>query len=153
MSKKTLILILTGAVVIIGVVLFFVLRSSSDSYYNIQIMETLGGVKVDRDNSQTDAYAGMKMRSGDNLKVMSDGFTRINCDRETYSRIEHDTEVSFVADSDKKRGYIEKYDGEKTYVSLMGSNKNQDFVSEYYFSRYTMEAGETMICRMVTEDK
>ncbi len=102
MSKKTLILTLAGAVVIIGVVLFFVLRSSSDSYYNIQIMETLGGVKVDRDNSQTDAYAGMKMRSGDNLKVMSDGFTRINCDRETYSRIEHDTEVSFVADSDKK---------------------------------------------------
>ena len=47
MSKKTLILILTGAVVIIGVVLFFVLRSSSDSYYNIQIMETLG-VKSNR---------------------------------------------------------------------------------------------------------
>ena len=58
-----------------------------------------------------------------------------------------------LADSDKKRGYIEKYDGEKTYVSLMGSNKNQDFVSKYYLSRYTLAAGETIICRMVTEDK
>ena len=58
-----------------------------------------------------------------------------------------------LADSDTKRGYIEKYDGEKTYVSLMGSNKDQDFISKYYSLPYTLEAGETMICRMVTEDK
>ena len=58
-----------------------------------------------------------------------------------------------LADSDTKRAYIEKYDGEKTYVSLMGSNKNQDFVSKYYSLPYTLEAGKTMICRMVTEDK
>ena len=58
-----------------------------------------------------------------------------------------------LADSDKKRGYIEKYDGEKTYVSLMGSNRNQDVISKYYSLPYTLAAGETMICRMVTEDK
>lgn len=102
MSKKILIPVLSGVAVIVGVVLFLVLGSSSDSYYNIQIMDTLGGVKVDRDDSVLDAYDGMKMRSGDNLKTMSDGFARINCDRETYSRIEHDTEVAFVADSSQK---------------------------------------------------
>ncbi|MBR4343206.1 MAG: leucine-rich repeat domain-containing protein [Lachnospiraceae bacterium] len=102
MSKKILILILAGVVVIVGVVLFLVLGSSSDSYYNIQIMDTMGGVTVGRDSSLQDAYEGMKMRSGDNLKVMSDGLARINCDRETYSRIEHDTEVAFMEDSSKK---------------------------------------------------
>ena len=102
MSKKILIPVLAGVAVLVGVVLFFVLGSSLESYYNIQIMDTLGGVKVDRDDNVLDAYDGMKMRSGDNLKTMSDGFARINCDRETYSRIEHDTEVAFVADSSKK---------------------------------------------------
>ena len=58
-----------------------------------------------------------------------------------------------LADSDKKRAYIEKYDGEKTYVSLMGSNRDQDFMSKYHSLPYTLEAGGTMICRMVTEDK
>ena len=58
-----------------------------------------------------------------------------------------------LADSDKKRAYIEKYDGEKTYVSFMGSNRDQDFMSKYHSLPYTLEAGGTMICRMVTEDK
>ena len=39
MSKKILIPVLVGIAAIVGVVLFFVLGSSSDSYYNIQIME------------------------------------------------------------------------------------------------------------------
>ena len=58
-----------------------------------------------------------------------------------------------LADYDTKLGYIERYDGEKTYVSLMGFNKDKDFGSKYYSTRYTLDAGETMICRMVTEDK
>ena len=58
-----------------------------------------------------------------------------------------------LADHDKKRVYIEKYDGEKTYVSPMGSNTDQNFVRQYYSLPYTLKAGETMICRMATEDK
>ena len=58
-----------------------------------------------------------------------------------------------LADHDKKRVYIEKYDGEKTYVSPMGSNTDQDFISKYYSLPYYLEAGKTMFCRMVTEDK
>ena len=125
MSKKILIAVLAGVVVIVGIVLVVVLGSSSESYYNIQVLEKLGEVKVDRDDGQLDAYEGMKMHSGDTLKVMSDGLTRINCDRETYSRIEHDSEVSFVADSgnklvlDLKKGEIvvevqKKYSSDET---------------------------------------
>ena len=58
-----------------------------------------------------------------------------------------------LADHDKKLAYIERYDGEKTYVSFMGSNMEQDFIRKCYLSRYVLDAGETMICRMVTEDK
>ena len=58
-----------------------------------------------------------------------------------------------LADHDKKLVYIERYDGEKTYVSFMGSNMEQDFIRKCYLSRYVLDAGETMICRMVTEDK
>ena len=59
-----------------------------------------------------------------------------------------------LADHDKKLGYFERYDGEKTYISLMGYNGDlHNFGDEYYSTRYTIEAGETIICRMMTEDK
>ena len=34
-----------------------------------------------------------------------------------------------------------------------GFTRRSVAVNKYYFSRYTLAAGETMICRMVTEDK
>ena len=58
-----------------------------------------------------------------------------------------------LADHDKVRVYLEKYDGEKTYVSLMGYNYYRDIGRKYYSLPYSLGAGETMICRMVTEDK
>ena len=58
-----------------------------------------------------------------------------------------------LADHDKKNVYIERLAGEKTNVSLMGSYNNQDFSEKYYNYRYTLKAGETMVCRMATEDK
>ena len=102
MQKKILIPLIAGLLVVIGVVLFLVLRSKGDSYYNIKILDTLGTVNVDRDGSSLEAHEGLKMRDKDYLKVGSDGFTRIDCDRETYSHFEHDSEASFIADSDKK---------------------------------------------------
>ena len=102
MQKKILIPLIAGLLVVIGVVLFLVFRSKGDSYYNIKILDTSGTVTVDRDGSSLEAYEGLKMRDKDYLKVGSDGFTRIDCDRETYSHFEHDSEASFTADSDKK---------------------------------------------------
>ena len=99
--KKMVIPIIAGVVLIIGIILFLLLKKS-DSYFNISIMESIGNVKVDRDGNTIDAYEGMKMRDKDTIKVLADGFSRINCDRETYSRFEHDTVASFIADSDKK---------------------------------------------------
>ena len=58
-----------------------------------------------------------------------------------------------LADHDKKNVYIERLAGEKTNVSLMGANNNQDFSDKYYYYRYTLKAGKTMVCRMMTEDK
>jgi hypothetical protein len=58
-----------------------------------------------------------------------------------------------LADHDKKNVYIERLAGEKTNVSLMGANNNQDFSDKFYYYRYTLKAGETMVCRMITEDK
>ena len=102
MQKKILIPLIAGLLVVIGVVLFLVFRSKGDSYYNIKILDTSGTVTVDRDGSSLEAYEGLKMRDKDYLKVGSDGFTRIDCDREIYSHFEHDSEASFIADSDKK---------------------------------------------------
>lgn len=102
MQKKILIPLIAGLSVVIGVVLFLVFRSKEASYFNIKILDTSGTVTVDRDGSSLEAYEGLKMRDKDHLKVGSDGFTRIDCDRETYSHFEHDSEASFIADSDKK---------------------------------------------------
>ena len=102
MKKKILIPIIIGGAVLIGLILFLILRSSNDSYYNIEILDTIGKVNISRDNKYLDAFEGMKMRNRDFIRVGSDGFTRINCDRDTYSHLEHDTEASFIADSDNK---------------------------------------------------
>ena len=102
MKKKILIPLIAGLLVVIGVVLILVLSSKDNSYFNIKILDTLGTVNVDRDGSSLKAQEGLKMRDKDYLRVGSDGFTRIDCDRETYSHFEHDSEASFIADSDKK---------------------------------------------------
>ncbi|MCR5206381.1 MAG: FecR domain-containing protein [Lachnospiraceae bacterium] len=102
MNKKILIPVIAGLAVVIGVVMFFVLKSKTPSYYNIHVMETIGKVEVDRDGGSVNAYENMKLRDRDYIRVPSDGFARIDCDRSTYSHFEHDTEASFEADSDKK---------------------------------------------------
>lgn len=102
MKKKILIPLIAGLLVVIGVILFLVLKSKDDSYFNIKILDTLGTVNVDRDGSSLKAQEGLKMRDKDYLKVGNDGFTRIDCDRETYSHFEHDSEATFIANSDKK---------------------------------------------------
>ena len=102
MKKKILIPLIAGVLVIIGVVIFVILKSGNTSYFNIKIMDTSGTVTIDRDGSSLDAYEGLKIRDKDYLRVGHDGFTRIDCDRSTYSHFEHDTEASFIADSEKK---------------------------------------------------
>ena len=81
--KKILIFGIAGVVLITCVILFIVL-GSKDSYYNIKILDSIGTVNVDRDNDTLDAYEGMKMRDKDYLRVASDGFTRIDCDKQTF---------------------------------------------------------------------
>ncbi|MCR4625359.1 MAG: FecR domain-containing protein [Lachnospiraceae bacterium] len=101
MKKKILIPIIAGVLAIIGVVLFLVF-TSDDSYYSIKILETKGTVNVDRDKQSFKAEEGLKMRDKDYLTVSDDGFARIDCDRSTFARFEHDTEAAFIANSEKK---------------------------------------------------
>ena len=102
MKKKILIPVIAGALIIIGVVLFFILRSGDDSYFSIRILHTEGNVNIKRDGNSINAAKDMKLRDKDNIIVGSDGFTRIDCDRKTYAHFEHDTEASIKATSDKK---------------------------------------------------
>ena len=103
MKKKILIPIIAGVLVIIGVVLFLVLSSDKDdAYFSIKILETKGTVNVERDKRTMNAEEGLKMRDKDYITVTKDGYARIDCDRSTYARFEHDTEASFVANSEKK---------------------------------------------------
>ena len=103
MKKKILIPIIAGVLVIIGVVLFLVLSSDKDdAYYSIKVLETKGKVSIERDKRKMSAEPGLKMRDKDYIMVLGDGFARIDCDRSTYARFEHDTEASFIANSEKK---------------------------------------------------
>ena len=103
MKKKILIPIIAGVLVIIGVVLFLVLSSDKDdAYYSIKILETKGTVSIERDKRSISAEEGLKMRDKDYITVSKDGYARIDCDRSTYARFEHDTEASFNANSEKK---------------------------------------------------
>ncbi|MBR6475432.1 MAG: FecR domain-containing protein, partial [Lachnospiraceae bacterium] len=103
MKKKILIPIIAGVLVIIGVVLFLVLSSDKDdAYFSIKILETKGTVSIDRDKSSIRADEGLKIRDKDYITVSKDGYARIDCDRSTYARFEHNTEASFIANSEKK---------------------------------------------------
>ena len=103
MKKKILIPIIAGVLVIIGVVLFLVLSSDKDdAYYSIKILETKGTVSIERDKRTMSAEEGLKMRDKDYITVSKDGYARIDCDRSTYARFEHNTEASFIANSEKK---------------------------------------------------
>ena len=103
MKKKILIPIIAGVLVIIGVVLFLVLSSDKDdAYFSIKILETKGTVSIDRDKSSIRADEGLKMRDKDYITVSKDGYARIDCDRSTYARFEHNTEASFATNSEKK---------------------------------------------------
>ena len=101
MKKKILIPIIAGVLAIIGVVLFLVF-TSDDSYYSIKILETKGTVDIDRDKKSIQAEKGLKIRDKDYITVSDDGYARIDCDRSTYIRFEHNTEASFAANSEKK---------------------------------------------------
>ena len=103
MKKKILIPIIAGVLVIIGVVLFLVLSSDKDdAYYSIKVLETKGKVSIERDKRTMSAEPGLKMRDKDYITVSGDGYARIDCDRSTYARFEHDTEASFATNSEKK---------------------------------------------------
>ena len=103
MKKKILIPIIAGVLVIIGVVLFLVLSSDKDdAYYSIKILETKGTVSIERDKRTMSAEEGLKMRDKDYITVSKDGYARIDCDRSTYARFEHNTEASFATNSEKK---------------------------------------------------
>jgi len=101
MKKKILIPVIAGVLVIIGLVLFLVF-TSDDSYYSIKILETKGTVSIDRDKKSINAEKGLKMRDKDYITLADDGFARVDCDRSTFIRFEHDTEASFAANSEKK---------------------------------------------------
>ena len=103
MDKKLIYIIVTVSLVAtLGLTFFIFMKNRSESYFNIKILDTKGTVNVDRDGGSVAAYVDMKMRDKDYIKVSSDGFTRIDCDRSTYSHFEHDTEASFEANSDRK---------------------------------------------------
>ncbi|MBO4921755.1 MAG: FecR domain-containing protein [Lachnospiraceae bacterium] len=103
MKKKILIPVIAGVLVIIGVVLFLVLSSDKDdAYYSIKILETKGTVSIERDKRTMSAEEGLKMRDKDYITVSKDGYARIDCDRSTYARFEHNTEASFATNSEKK---------------------------------------------------
>ena len=103
MKKKILIPVIAGVLVIIGVVLFLVLSSDKDDvYYSIKILETKGTVSIERDKRTMSAEEGLKMRDKDYITVSKDGYARIDCDRSTYARFEHNTEASFATNSEKK---------------------------------------------------
>ena len=102
MKKKILIPVIAGVLIIIGVVLFLILRSGEDSYFNIRILYSEGNVNIKRDGNSFKASKDMTLRDKDYVTVGSDGFTRIDCDRKTYAHFEHDTEATIKANSNKK---------------------------------------------------
>ena len=85
MKKKILIPVIAGALIIIGVVLFFILRSGDDSYFSIRILYSEGNVNIKRDGNSINAAKDMKLRDKDNIIVGSDGLPHRSLSIHLYS--------------------------------------------------------------------
>ena len=57
-----------------------------------------------------------------------------------------------AADYEKNMCYCE-FAGSDDYPAYMGYNEHDEYIDKYFFINKTIDEGETLICRMVTEDK
>ena len=88
-KKKKLIIIssiIAAVIIIVGVVIAIILANTpkDKGYRSIKIQEIDGNVLINRNNKENEAYKGMNLKSGDNIKTSEDSHTILKLDLDKY---------------------------------------------------------------------
>ena len=112
MKKKALLFGGIGAAVVVIAVILILVLSGGDSYRSIIVVEARNNVTVKRDGTNLQAFANMKLRSGDVVEVPGEGFARLKLDGDKYVYLEENTTIFLQAEGDEKNSktiiYVEK---------------------------------------------
>ncbi|MBQ1825199.1 MAG: FecR domain-containing protein, partial [Firmicutes bacterium] len=112
MKKKALLFGGIGAAVVAIAVILILVLSGGDSYRSIIVVEARNNVTVKRDGTNLQAFANMKLRSGDVVEVPGSGFARLKLDGDKYVYLEENTTIFLQAEGDEKNSktiiYVEK---------------------------------------------
>ena len=113
MNKKFLLFGGIGAAVVaVAVILIIALSGGDKAYRSIIVVEADGNVSIKRDGDTLQAYANMKLRSGDGVEVPASGFARLKLDGDKYVYLEENTIISLQAEGDEKNSktiiYVEQ---------------------------------------------
>ena len=112
MKKKALLFGGIGAAVVAIAVILILVLSGGDSYRSIIVVEARNNVTVKRDGTNLQAFANMKLRSGDVVEVPGGGYARLKLDNDKYVYLEENTTIFLQAEGDEKNSktiiYVEQ---------------------------------------------
>lgn len=87
----------TVVVLCIVIVAVFKFKGGTEDYRNISVFELEASATVTRDGTALDAYPGMKLMNGDNIKVGNEGYICLLLDDDKYVTLETGTEIQLNA--------------------------------------------------------
>ena len=101
MKKQSKVVVGIGiavAVVVAVVVVVLIFMGKDESYFNIQVTETMGRTEVYRGEEEPlIAYNGMNLKSGDDVAVQKESGMHIRLDDDKYVHVEENTEFQVTA--------------------------------------------------------
>lgn len=105
-SKTKLIIGIAAAAALLSAAIVLVVRlaGSSENYRDISVFELNAAATVTRDGTALDAYQGMKLENGDDVKVGDDGYICLLLDNDKYVTLETGTEIRLHATGDAAAG-------------------------------------------------
>lgn len=142
----------TVVVLCIVIVAVFKFKGGTEDYRNISVFELEASATVTRDGTALDAYPGMKLMNGDNIKVGNEGYICLLLDDDKYVTLETGTEIQLNAtgNSQNSKTTIELVQG--AVLNELDSKLNADSSYELSTPVSVMAVRGTVFRAALTEN-
>ncbi|MCI9418877.1 MAG: hypothetical protein HFG32_02530 [Eubacterium sp.] len=91
-----------AVILCIAAVMIVTRNGEKEDYRDISVFDLSASATVTRDGTTLDAYSGMKLMSGDDVKVGDDGYICLLLDGDKYVTLETGTEIRLNASGNKE---------------------------------------------------
>ena len=102
-KKKKIILIssiIAAVLIIVGIIVTVIIlnnKPKEKGFRTIQIQEIDGSVLINRNNKENEAYKGMNLKNGDNIKTKDDSHTILKLDLDKYIYIGNNSSIDLTS--------------------------------------------------------